>query len=274
MYSRVYVEITNICNLSCDFCHKTKRKKRQMTYEEFDSILQKLDGVTKYIYFHVMGEPLTHPLLPDFIRLAHSRGFFPVITTNGTLLPTVGDRLIGSGLYKINISLHCTEGGKDEYIDNCIEFADRASKSGILTVLRLWNGQSADALNNDKTVKHVISHFEGCTPVMGQRGMRIRDKLHFDFEDRFDWPDSDLPDIGNRVICRGLGDHFGILVDGSVVPCCLDADGAVTLGNIHEQNIGDILSSERAENMRNGFKNKLASEPLCRKCGYARRFKL
>ena len=85
MYSRVYVEITTICNRNCTFCPGTKRAPKRMTMEEFQTITEKLKGVTKYLYLHVMGEPLTHPLLPEFIRYATEQGFLVSITTQAGL---------------------------------------------------------------------------------------------------------------------------------------------------------------------------------------------
>jgi MoaA/NifB/PqqE/SkfB family radical SAM enzyme len=108
-YSRIYVEITNICNRNCSFCPGTSRPQRSLSLDEFSFILDSLNGLTDYIYFHVMGEPLTHPLLPEFVLLASSYGFKPAITTNGTLLPTRGEALLSAPLYKLNISLHSFE---------------------------------------------------------------------------------------------------------------------------------------------------------------------
>ena len=92
MYSRVYVEITNICNLRCSFCHGHSRPPRQMSRDEFCRVLQQLQGKTQYVYYHLMGEPLLHPQLPEFLSLAAQEGFRSVITTNGTLLDKCGDR--------------------------------------------------------------------------------------------------------------------------------------------------------------------------------------
>ena len=86
MYSRVYVEITNICNMNCSFCHGHSRDPRQMTEEEYAQVLAQLQGKTQYIYHHLMGEPLVHPLLPKFVKMAKAAGFRPMLTTNGTLL--------------------------------------------------------------------------------------------------------------------------------------------------------------------------------------------
>ena len=101
MYSRVYVEITNVCNMSCSFCHGHSRTPQRMTEDQFSQLLEKLEGQTKYIYYHLMGEPLTHPELCELIEIASEYGLRSAITTNGALLPLRGDELIASGVYKV-----------------------------------------------------------------------------------------------------------------------------------------------------------------------------
>lgn len=286
MYGRVYIEITNTCNLHCSFCHGTRRPHRRMTMAEFAHIANSLVGLTEHLYFHVLGEPLSHPLLTDFIAYAKSRGFKVVLTTNGTLLPTVGESLIEAGVYKINLSLHSFEGRdtarQQTYITDCIDFVDRASAAGVLCILRLWNRldeasspaeTAAIAANNTFTEQLLRDRF-GCDWTMSARGARLRPKLHLEPGERFTWPDPSLPDLGERVHCHGLGDHFAILVDGSVVPCCLDAEGAMTLGNVHTDDIRTILASPRASAIRDGFAQNRAAEDLCRRCPYARRFRI
>ena len=113
MYSRAYVEITNVCNLRCSFCHGHKRDARFMTEAEFSHILDALEGKIRYLYYHLMGEPLLHPQLPDFLRMAKARGFTSIITTNGTLLSRRGGELIDGGAHKVSISLHSFEAGSD-----------------------------------------------------------------------------------------------------------------------------------------------------------------
>ena len=273
-YSRVYVEITNICNKNCSFCPGTTRQPKRMTMEEFSFIAKSLVGVTDYLYFHVMGEPLTHPNLRDFVEYATNLGFKCAITTNGSLLEGRGGGLLNSGLYKMNISVHSFEDGDEKnyhsYINSIAEYAEKASRAGILTVLRLWN-KGYDGGLNDSTLDILQNRLQG-EWKWGSRGARIRHKLHLEYGDRFDWPDMEANNLGDEVFCYGLGDHFGILCDGRVIPCCLDREGAITLGNIFDQNIRDIISSDRAEAIRCGFEKKCAVEELCQKCGYARRF--
>ena len=210
MYSRVYIEITNICNRNCSFCPGTIRPLRRMSLSEFDIITDRLRGVTEYLYYHVMGEPLTHPDLPDFIRMAKEKGFKSAITTNGTLLPSRGRELIDAGVYKVNISVHSFEDGEDgdahgRYLDNILAFADEASRNGVLTVLRLWNLDGhGEALggNNDRTLNYLRARFPDAdeTPWrFSPRGARMRDKLHLEYGDRFEWPDMEASDRGSGV---------------------------------------------------------------------------
>ena len=277
MYSRVYVEITNICNRACSFCPGTKREKRRMTIDEFSLILDKLTGITEYIYLHVMGEPLMHPDICEFICLATSRGFKCSVTTNGTLLDKRRDELLSSPVYKINVSIHSFEEGEETeylaYLNSCSDFADEASNRGILTILRLWN-RGYDGGRNVDTLSYLREKFMGEEWCEGKSGFRIRHKLHLEWGDRFEWPDIECDELGDAVFCHRLGDHFGILVDGSIVPCCLDREGVIELGNAYRDDINEALSSPRAIAMYEGFKCKHATEELCRKCGYARRFKV
>ena len=275
-YSRIYIEITNICNRNCSFCPGTVRAPRRMSADEFDIITDRILHLTDYVYLHVMGEPLTHPDLANFIKIGREKGLKVAITTNGTLLSARGEEIIASGAYKVNVSVHSFEEGAREeyvrYIGDIMDFADRSSKAGVLTVLRLWN-KGYDEGRNIDTVAMLKERFTD-EWTWGANGARIRDKLHLEHGERFEWPDSQTEVISDSVFCYGLGDHFGILVDGTVVPCCLDREGVINLGNVLSGDIDEILSSERAENIRAGFKTKCALEDLCKKCPYARRFKI
>ena len=273
-YSRVYVEITNICNKDCSFCHGTRRAKRQMSQDEFRHVADEISRVTDYIYFHVMGEPLTHPHLPEFIEYATSLGLKCAVTTNGSLLDRRGVELIASGVYKVNLSVHSFEDGDEEeylsYLESLADFADKASSAGVLTVLRLWN-KGHDAGRNDRTLEFFEKRLDG-EWKWGARGARIRHKLHLEYGERFEWPDMNAPLGSDSVFCYGLGDHFGVLCDGSVIPCCLDSEGDITLGNVFDTSIEEIISSDRAVAIAEGFKRRVATEELCKRCGYARRF--
>lgn len=274
MYSRVYVEITNICNMNCSFCHGHSRPARSMTEEEYARVLEQLAGKTRYIYHHLMGEPLLHPLLPRFIQMAAKAGFRPMLTTNGTLLDRVGDRILIPGLHKVNISLHSFEGDEEashrRYLQNVADFMKKANGLDIKVSLRLWNN-GFDGGRNDRVLAALQEGFPGPW-TQNTRGYRIRDGLFLEWGDRFAWPDQNAPDEGESMTCRGLLDHFGILSDGTVVPCCLDSDGVIALGNVFREDLTGILASPRAQAMAEGFRRRKAVEDLCRRCGYARKF--
>ena len=271
MYAKAYVEITNICNMACSFCHGHSRPKGRMDKNTFSRILDQLEGKTQYIYYHLMGEPLTHPELSEFLQMAAERGFKSIITTNGTLLDKVGQKLLSSPLHKVNISVHSFEQGDETaYLSQVAAFADSASKAGVLISMRLWN-KDHDGGRNQTTEAFLRQHLPGPWQE-NSRGYRIRDKLYLEYGDRFAWPDQAAPVQNDQVFCYGLRDQFGILCDGTVVPCCLDSDGVIALGNVLTQDLQDILDSPRAKAMVEGFSCRKATEDLCRRCGYAGRF--
>lgn len=274
MLSRVYVEITNICNMRCSFCHGHSRELRRMTLEEFAQILDRLEGHTQTVYYHLMGEPLTHPQLPAFMEMATSRGFKSILTTNGTLLKKRGPELLRARPHKISVSLHSFEEGSAEdhrrYLSDVASFASEAAAAGIIMVFRLWN-RGGDEGKNDQTLSILRQLLPGEWSDTN-RGMKIRHKLFLEWGDRFQWPDREAEDGGPAVYCYGLKDHFGILCDGTVVPCCLDSDGVIRLGNIFRETVPEIFAKERTQAMIEGFRNRNTPEDLCRRCGFARKF--
>ena len=274
MYSRVYVEITNICNMNCSFCHGHSRTPRRMSEAEFLRVLGELKPVTEYLYYHLMGEPLTHPDLPRFLRLANEQGFKSTITTNGTLLDKRGQEIIDAGAYKVVVSLHSFEGEAGEYFEKSLtsvaNFAKEASESGIIVVLRLWN-KGHDGGKNELIINKLNKLLPGDW-VESPRNIRIRDRLFLQMGDRFVWPDKEADVVSDAVFCYGMRDHVGVLCDGTVVPCCLDSDGVIALGNILTEEIEKIIASPRAVAMKKGFENRTPTEDMCRRCGYATRF--
>jgi len=281
MIERLYVEIGNICNLSCSFCPKTKRKSRQMSSEEFEKILIKAKGIVKYLYLHVMGEPLLHPELDKMLSLAKAHAMPVCITTNGTLLKTRGEILLSHAdiIHKVSVSLHAPEGNSiyepSQYLTDAVSFARSAAAAGIFTVFRLWNADSADAegrnLSNPQIEEFLYSSFEG-PYIRRPRGIRLAKYIFLEYGDTFVWPIESKAEERESLYCHALSDQVAILADGSVVPCCLDSEGVMTLGNIFQSSLTEILDGERAVKIKKGFGRGCAEESLCKKCSYARRF--
>ena len=246
-----------------------------MTEAEFDTLLPKLRPWTDFLYFHLMGEPLCHPHLEKFLRCAGEQGFKVILTTNGTLLKKQQDVLLtAAGLHKVNISLHAFEANDlsipfEAYLQQCFAFG-KAAEGQKLVVFRLWNHGGAEERNAE-----ILAAMETFFPkpwVQERKGIRIGNRVYLEYGDKFDWPDLTAEDHGDHVFCYGLRDQIGVLCDGTVVPCCLDHDGDLALGNLFEAGLEEILFSDRARAIYEGFQRKTAAEELCRKCGYARRF--
>ena len=274
-FNKVYLEISNLCNLRCAFCPGTKRTPHRMTEEEFSALLPRIRPFSDYLYFHLMGEPLCHPLLSRFLELAGEAGFKVILTTNGTLLPRMQDVLLNApALHKVNISLHAFEANDlavpfSEYLRGCFAFGKAAEGKCIISY-RLWNSGGADELNGQ--ILDTMAQFFPRPWAEERRGPRLGQKIYLEYGDKFDWPDLTAADNGERVFCYGLRDQIGVLCDGTVVPCCLDHEGDLALGNLHETTMDAILETDRAKAICEGFQKGKAAEELCRKCGYATRF--
>lgn len=274
-FAKVYVEISNICNLKCSFCPGTTRAPKRMSVQEFKIVLEKIKDYTDYIYFHLLGEPLCHPDLESLLKIAENMKFKVIITTNGTLLSKNKDILLKSNShYKTVISLHSFEANDyknsfDEYLENCFEYAKSAENKKIV-VLRLWNNGGKDSLNNE--ILHVLENYFPRPWNIERNGTRIGQKIYIQYGNKFDWPTLHNNDINENVFCYGLRDQIGILADGTVVPCCLDSNGDINLGNIFEEDLEKIINSQRAQKIYNGFSNRTAQEELCKRCSFVRKF--
>ena len=277
MLKKAYFEITNACNLSCSFCHGTKRDIKFVTREEFTRAASEIRPYAEYLYFHLMGEPLLHPELASFFDISNKLGFKVILTTNGTMLCEKQDILLSAkNLHKVSISLHCYEANEvcesiEDYLSGCFEFASKASSIGIICVMRLWN-IGANAKLNEKIISLMHDFFDIDRKSEWKEtysGYKIRDKVFLEWGERFEWPDIDGEDYGSSHTCYGLRDQIGVLSDGTVVPCCLDAEGVINLGNIYTESLSDILSSDRAVKLRVGLQNRCVTEELCKRCGYA-----
>lgn len=272
MLRKAYLEITNVCNLDCSFCHKTKREKRFLSDEEFSALTGKIRPHTDYLYFHLMGEPLLHPHFGDFLKKATEEGFKITVATNGFLIKKRADELYDTPPYKVTFSLHSYEANEtdisvEEYIEPIIAFCKKAEGLGTICVLRLWN-KGGENLLNDSILGMLKNHFSFSE---NRKGYRLSEKIYLEFADRFIWPDK-AADKQEVHFCMGLRDQIGVLSDGTVVPCCLDADGSIPLGNLFCSSLEEIMSSERARAIYNGFSEGRCTEDLCSRCQYATRF--
>lgn len=267
MIDRCYIEITNTCNLDCHFCPKHQRARRQLSAEEFDLLTDKVRGKVCFLYFHLMGEPLLHPLLPQFITMAREKGFKTVLTSNGTLLHRAMN-LLDTLPHKVQLSLHSHEsnarGELSCYMEEVMTFATQAAAKGTCVVLRLWNQGGMDKENEQ--VMDYIAEYVPRPWKERPDGFRLCDNLYLEFDRKFEWPSANASSAKREVFCKALLKQIGVLSDGSLVPCCLDHNGDVVLGNLFHQSLEEILSSPRAQAMIEGFQHHTATEALCQNC--------
>ncbi len=255
-----------------------------MQAKEFSFLLDQVTPYTDYLYLHLMGEPLLHPQLNELLALCEKHGIRVNLTTNGVLVGRVKDVLLNSAaLRKVAFSIHSFEanssiGTLEDYIHEICVLIEEAKDTQLICELRLWNADSESRVAENKLNETVLKLFARELGVQLPEGeilrgsFKLRERLFINFAEIFDWPDHERADTEESVFCYALRDHIGILADGTVVPCCLDHNGSLALGNLFSIPLAEILSSERAKKIYDGFSNRKAAEPLCSRCGYVRRF--
>lgn len=285
-FSKIHIEISNICNLQCSFCPKVVRTKKMMDLDLFESIIRQVAPLTEQVAFHLMGDPLVHPLLREMVEICATHQAPIFFVTNGVLLKEEkADLLLNPAFRQVNFSLHSFHdnyGDKDPgvYLEKIFAYADRAlrERPDLYVNFRLWNLQEvrgAGARNRDM-LRRITDRFGGQVPsdidVRSKKSFNLRGRLYLHFDTEFKWPEMHLPVLHERGRCYGLKSHFGVLVDGTVVPCCLDKEGSIPLGNAREKPILDILADTRAQKVLRGFRDGKLVEDLCRRCQYIERF--
>ena len=287
-FKKFYLEITSVCNLSCSFCPPTKRQKQFISVEDFSKRLDQIKPYTDYIYLHVKGEPLLHPNLDQLLDLSHKKGFKVNITTNGTLINKNKKKLLNKpALRQMNFSLHSFDGNigskdKEVYVRSILSFANEVTnQSEVIVSLRLWNITQDNSTNteikgNRELLEIIEKEFDldykiEEKVVLGS-GLKIADRIFINQDYEFQWPALHEEEDDGKGFCYGMRNQAGILTNGTVIPCCLDGEGVINLGNINDNSFSDIIQMDRAKNLIEGFSRREAIEELCRKCGYRKRF--
>ncbi len=264
MYKKIYVEITNNCNLKCDFCIKNTRKTEYIEIEKFEEMLNKIDGYTNYLYFHILGEPLMHPKINELIDIA-AKKFEINITTNGYLIDRIKNN---KNIRQLNISLHSYNElygiSLEKYLNKIFETVDILKKYTYISY-RFW----INSKYNDKIITKLNQKYNtNLTFETIKNNTTLTNNIFVSKINEFIWPDLDNKFENTCGKCYALKDHIGILVDGTIVPCCLDTKGIIKLGNIYKDELKNIIDSKRYKNMLIGFKKNKKTEKLCLKCGF------
>ena len=269
-FKKIYVEITNMCNKNCSFCPTTLRKKREMTKEEFGIVIDKIKSYTNYVYLHIKGEPLLHSEFSNIIKKCNNENIKINITTNGTLIEKRKEILKKPIINQINVSFHSYD--DVEEIKNIINSCDEIlqNNTNVNIVYRFWTfSKENEKFKNLVTL--LCNHYnitDQKDDLLNLMNVKLKDRLYFNKDFEFEWPSLNNNIQKNEGFCYGLKTHIGILSDGTVVPCCLDQDGIINLGNIFEENLKDILENKKTIKIIEGFKQNKRIEKLCQHCSF------
>ena len=262
---KIYLEITNGCNLNCDFCIKNKRKITNISFDNYKYIIDKIKDYTEEIYLHVLGEPLMHREINEFIDYVYNKGLLVNITTNGYLIKRIKDN---KHIHRLNISMHSYNIkygiSLNEYLDNIFEVIDKLRNETFIS-LRLW----INSKDNDKVIDYINKRYNtNINKVNDNEKIKVTNNLIIDTFHEFIWPDLSNNYYSEYGRCMALKGHIGILSDGTIIPCCLDSKGIINLGSIYENTLDDIFNSPRVKSMLEGFKKGYKCEELCRHCKF------
>ncbi len=271
-YKKIYIEITNNCNLSCSFCSEVKRKRRFMTRDEFENILIKIKDYTDYIYLHIKGEPLLHPNIIEFLRLAEKYNLKVNLTTNGTLFSKMAKELSEcNSLHKINFSLH-SENNLDNYCEEIFKNVELLKDK--IVIYRLWTLKNNELDSKSQEIVNKIKEYynlpqETVDKIYTSNNIKIKSTIYVDKDNEFSWPE--VTTHKSNGYCYALKTQIGILVDGTVVPCCLDSNGVINLGNIFKESLEEIINSEKYTSLQKSFQDRKPCEELCKSCTFKER---
>lgn len=269
-FKKIYIEITNKCNLDCDFCIKNNREKKFMSLEEYQLVLSNIKPFTNYVYLHLMGEPLLHPYINEIIDLTNQNKINVNITTNGYLIK----RITGNkNIRQINISLHSfNEKYKlslDEYLNNIYLSIENMPET--IVNFRLWAGTK----NYDNIINSLESRYNKKIIPNNLGNFKLDKNVFVSIKHEFEWPK--IKEGGREILqptsgtCLALKDHIGILSNLDVVACCLDSNGDINFGNLKHISLSEIIKSEKFNYIKTNLENNIKTEALCQNCNFYRK---
>lgn len=280
-FRKIYIEITNVCNLNCSFCPKLERKQEFMTVEKFEHIAKEIKEYTDLICLHVKGEPLIHQNLEQILKVCEKYNLMVNLTTNGTLLKDKIDVLKNSKIVRqINISIHSVMVNNNDskyiekYMDDVVSSVHELN--GKIISYRLWNIQSTDSIDHNKEILDMLGIkydiIDLYNKACQRKSVKLIDNVYLNQDIQFKWPNVNDKELSNKGTCLGLKNQLAILVNGDVVPCCLDENANMKLGNVFEKKLSDILNNDYTKKIIEGFNNNILISKLCMTCGFRKRF--
>lgn len=285
----IWIEPTNYCNLNCVFCFQSNntmtRSKGFMSYKLFKKFIDDVEKFKPEIILHHSGESFLHNDLFKFIRYAKEKGLKVGMTTNGTLLSKNDFEILNTGIDGINISfagvdekdyINVRNKNKFEKIKNdTILLASKKVKINIKTKININAILTNENKDRIDKFKIFFESIDGIDKVIIRNLMSWHGKVNVNsIKNRSNELKQIVLDIKENFLIKIIGLcpsvylSAGILWDGTVVPCCVDFNGSIPLGNINNQTFLDIWNGKRYQILRKNLKNKklIKSHPICGPC--------
>lgn len=271
MFKRIYVELSNYCNLNCIFCTPTEKNSRMMSLEQYKNVINQIKNYTKEVCLHVLGEPLIHPDFSQIVKYTIDNDIDIMLSTNSRLIPKLKNELINLKIKTWNLSLHSTYDMKnqEEFILELLDFIKLYQEKYEATFhLRLWaESNKLIKASNDKIRKILFDYYKYDGEILPR--IRLKERVILAYEEEFEWPK--LDGIKTDGYCLGGKSHVAILANGNAVLCCLDAKGYTTFGNVFNNSFSNIIRSEDYLHAINEFRNNRCYYELCSFCTYKNR---
>ena len=284
-FKKIYVEITNSCNLKCSFCPEGKRAKEFMPAEKFEHIIREVKEYTNLVALHVKGESLLHPKLKEILEICKKNDILVNITTNATLLEKNKDIIIESNAVRqLNLSLHSITKNEntesynfENYINSVLKVSKEIlEKTNIIISYRLWNLENIEENSENYYILNALGlafSVDSLSEIAKKEKFVKLDENAFLNQDlEFVWPSMENEIISEVGTCWGLRNQVAILANGDVVPCCLDGEGCINLGNIFEKSFEEILNSKYSKEFIKAFEENKVIHNLCKRCGFRGKF--
>jgi len=258
-----------------------------MSLERFDDINAQLKPFTKELAYHIVGDPLVLSNLNEYLNISKKHELKVNITTTANNISSkYYEALMNETIKQINFSINSYNANShkkslDEYLNPILDFIEFAQnlKHEYFINLRIWNLDDTKSAKefNKAVFEKVNQRFDSNINIdevyeNRPKNIKVARKVFFNFDEYFNWPSLENDFVSDKGFCYGLDSHFGILTSGEVVPCCLDQNACINLGNTNDSQLVDILNSKRVKDIQNGFKKGIVVEELCQKCDYRTRF--
>lgn len=231
----IYVEPTNRCNLSCEFCPQSLPDyveragySEHMPLDLFRKLMGEISAMgIRSLKLYFFGEPLLHPDIGQICFFASQVCDRVELTTNGmALTERKSQELIDSGLHYLRISVYKGIPHPENVVRNVRRLHEMRGESAKPFIFaKVFNAAEAAEI----------------TPFYAD----ITDQIGFE---ELHSIGSDLVQFGgHKVSHRACPYPFYNLVvksNGDAVPCCVAWEKSLVVGNANTQTLAEIWAGE------------------------------